>query len=487
MNRRIVDRRAFLRQSLHAALGGVAATSMLGSLRVMSSAATLGAPSDFRALVCVFLHGGNDSFNSVVPYSPAQYADYRSSRHQLIGTGGIAFDAATVQAHALSPLAASGGLPGGVASDGGSYGVHPSLAPLATLFNDGHAAVVANVGTLLQPTTAAQYRAGTVAVPPQLFSHSDQSIFWQTSRPDDANADGWGGRIADLLHARNSGTIPMTISLSNNNLFQRGAAVNQYSMAPGGVERLSYLGDGPESWVIGPNDDGVAAFDALLAQGTQAHVLERAYSAMSRSAIENYEIIDAALLASAAQAGAPSLATPFPATPLGEQLQMAAKLIRVRGLLGMTRQVFYVSAGGYDTHSYQVDDQSANLAQLADALAAFHAATIELGVAHEVTAFTASDFGRSLAVNGDGTDHGWGGHHFVVGGAVRGRRFYGQMPSLRASDNPDDTGYGQIIPTTSVDQYAATLARWFGVDAAGVASIFPSLDRFGSADLGFMG
>ncbi len=482
MSQSIGGRRRFLRQGI-AALTGLGLTSAFGNLRVMAAAANqyVFPAGDFKALVCVFLNGGNDSFNSIVPYSAAAYADYRSSRTVLIADGGLAFDQATLAANALTPIAASGGLPGGLPSDGASYGMHPALAELRGLFNGGQAAIVANVGTLLHPTSQAAYQAGTIAVPPQLFSHSDQTTYWQTSRPDDANANGWGGRIADRLHASSGGTIPMCISLSNNNLFQRGDTVDAYGISPGGVEKMSYLGDGPESWVIPPNGAGIAAHEALLATGTQQHVFERAYADRVRDTIANYGIVDAAL------AGAPALATPFPDTPLGRQLRMAARLIQVRGGLGMARQVFYASVGNYDTHSYQVDDQSANLTQLSQALAAFHAATVELGVDDKVTTFTASDFGRSLAVNGDGTDHGWGGHHVVVGGAVRGRRFYGAMPSLRANANPDDTGFGQIIPTTALDQYAATLAAWFGVSASDIADIFPALSRFDVPNLRFLG
>lgn len=477
----MTTRRHFLRRSL-VACAGAGLYSAFGNLRVLAAAANQYAfpVGDYKALVCIFLNGGNDSFNSIVPYTSSAYADYRSSRTVLIADGGLAFDQATLTANALDPIAASGGLPGGLPSDGANYGMHPALTELRALFNGGQAAIVANVGTLLHPTTQAAYQAGTIAVPPQLFSHSDQTTFWQTSRPDDANANGWGGRIADRMQAANTGAIPMCISLSNNNLFQRGDIVDAYGVSPGGVEKLSYLGDGPESWVIPPNAAGVAAYNALLEADAQQHVFERAYALRARNAVTNYEIVDAAL------AGAPALATVFPDTALGNQLRMAAQLIQVRGALGMARQVFYASVGNYDTHSYQVDDQDANLTQLSQALAAFHAATVELGVASSVTSFTASDFGRSLSVNGDGTDHGWGGHHVVVGGAVRGRRFYGAMPSLRANANPDDTGFGQIIPTTALDQYAATLAAWFGVGTSDIADIFPALSRFDRANLGFL-
>ncbi len=476
-----VHRRRFLVRSL-AALGGAGLSGAFGSLRAFAAATSQQAfpPGDFKALVCIFLNGGNDSFNTIVPYSAQAYADYRSSRTVLMANGGLAFDQATLQANALVPRAPVAGLPGGPPSDGANYGMHPAMAGLRGLFNDGRAAIVGNVGTLLHPTSQAAYQAGTVAVPPQLFSHSDQTTTWQTSRPDDANANGWGGRIADLLHAANSGAIPMCISLSNNNLFQRGDTQDSYSIDPSGVEKLSYLGEGPESWVIGPNAAGIAAWQALVAEGAQAHLFERAFADSSRKAVDNYEVVDAAL------SGAPTLATSFPDTPLGRQLRMAAQLVQVRGALGMARQVFFASVGNYDTHSYQIDDQQANLAQLSGAITAFQAAMDELGTADRVTTFTASDFGRTLGVNGDGTDHGWGGHHLVVGGAVRGARFYGAMPSLRANGNPDDTGYGQVIPTTAVDQYAATLARWFGVDTAGIATILPNLGRFASADLGFM-
>lgn len=373
--------------------------------------------------------------------------------------------------HALNPV--FGGGPG-------NYGLHPAMPELAGLFNSGRAAVVANVGSLLYPITQAEYQNGTVPAPPQLYSHDDQTMQWQTSRPDDANANGWGGRIADLLYSTNPGQIPMSITLDGNNRFQRGAIINPYAMDNEGVTRLSYSDDGPESWVIGDNEAGAAAFAALIEPGTQTSVLERAYADAASRSITNYRIIDAAL------GEPPEWTTPFPTGSISKQLQMVARLIGARAALGMNRQVFFVGAGNYDSHTGQLEDQASNLSEVSQALKAFHGASVQLGVGDGVTAFTASDFGRSLAVNSDGTDHGWGGHHFVVGGAVNGQRMFGTMPSLLADNNPDDTGYGQIIPTLAVDQYAATLARWFGVDAGGIADIYPNLGRFSAPDLGFM-
>ncbi|MGA9422656.1 MAG: DUF1501 domain-containing protein [Rhodanobacteraceae bacterium] len=461
-----VNRRQFLHHSICAALGGAALHSALGNLRLIA-AATAARPytfTDYRALVCVFLYGGNDSFNTIVPTSGQAQTDYLAARGALALTGGL---------QPLDPV--SGGGPS-------NYGLHPAMPEMAGLFNTGSAAIVANVGSLLYPITQAEYQDGTVPTPPQLYSHDDQTTQWQTSRPDDANANGWGGRIADLLYASNQGQIPMSITLSGNNRFQRGAIINPYAMDPDGVTRLDYSDDGPQSWILqGDNSAGAAAYNALIAPGTQTHVLERAYADAATRSITNYRIIDDAL------GDPPVWTTPFPDTDLGNQLQMVARLIGVRAALGMSRQAFFVSTGNYDTHTEQLADQNGNLGELSQALNAFYDASVQLGVSDGVTAFTASDFGRSLAVNSDGTDHGWGGHHFVVGGAVNGRRYYGTMPSLAPDGNPDDTGYGQIIPTLAVDQYAATLARWFGVDAGGINDIFPNLGRFSTPDLGFMG
>lgn len=466
----IVNRRDFLRRAIAGALGGVSLYSALGSLSLVAAATAAKGSlfSDYKALVCVFLFGGNDSFNTVVPYSSQAYSVYQATRPAM------AIAQADAQALALNPLALVGGLPGGPASDGASYGLHPSLPELRTLFNSQQAAIIANVGPLLGPISQADYRSNPGLAPPQLFSHDDQANFWQTSRPDDANADGWGGRIADLLYAGNPNQqLPMTLSLFGQSLFQRGSQIDQYVMNPYGVEDIAYLD-------VYQNEPGIAAFHALHAEGVQAHRFERAYGAATRRAISTYQMIDDALGLAA------PLTTTFPAGSLAAQLRQVAELINARSALDMRRQIFFVGQGGYDTHDLQLGEHSRILGELSQALAAFHAATIEMGVADQVTSFTASDFGRTLSTNGDGTDHGWGGHHFVLGGAVRGGRFYGVMPSLAQHGNPDDAGYGQIIPTTGVDQYAATLARWFGVSESDLPLLFPRIGSYASSDLGFM-
>jgi uncharacterized protein (DUF1501 family) len=354
---------------------------------------------------------------------------------------------------------------------------------LRALFNQQRAAIVANVGTLLQPTTKAQYQNGLVPVPPQLFSHSDQSNFWQTSRADDANADGWGGRIADLLYAGNPNTeLSMAMSFGGQSLFQRGSVVDQYVMQACyedncGVDGIGYLDQYQ-------NQLGADTFRALHASGAQAHLFERAYAGATRRAIATYERLDQVL------GSLPTWNTPFPTSYLGGQLRQVANLISKRGAgpngLDMRRQIFFVRHDGYDTHDTQEERHAELLADLSACLDAFYQATEQLGVASGVTTFTASDFGRTLSTNGDGTDHGWGGHHFVLGGAVHGGRFFGQMNSLAQNGNPDDAGYGQIIPTTSVDQYAATLATWFGVAPGDLPTLFPRLNQFATSNLGFL-
>ncbi len=455
-------RRQFFRRSACAAVGMTAMGNTIFDLQRIAAAAPLG---DYKSLVCVFLYGGNDGNNVIVPTAGADYTQYAAAR------AGLALPQSSLLP--LHPLVASG--------DSREWGLHPSLAGVQGLFNAGRAAVVGNVGPLVAPLTRDEYLSRSVAVPPQLFSHSDQTVHWQTSVPDQPAKTGWGGRTADLLHSLNENArISMSISVAGTNTFQVGKVVTQYQVSPEGpVGLTSYVpatqgADAPSN-----------AIRALLAR-TYGNLFERGYSGIFGRALDNQELLSGALT------GAPAIATAFPQTDLGTQLQMIARLISVREALGLRRQVFFCSGQGFDTHGGQVgttalDGSHADLlGELDGALTAFQAAMTELNVADSVTAFTASDFGRTLVSNGDGSDHGWGSHHFVLGGAVRGGRIYGQLPTL-AVDGPNDAGEGRWIPTTSVDEYSATLARWFGVAASDLPLVLPNLGRFATPDLGFMG
>ncbi len=456
-------RRQFLRQSACAAVGMTAAAHTLFDLRRIAAAAPL---ADYKSLVCVFLYGGNDGNNVIVPTLGSDYAQYASAR------AGLALPQSSLLA--LQPLSTPPG-------DSRQWGMHPSLAKVQGMFNSGRAALVANVGPLVAPLTRDEYLNRTAAVPPQLFSHSDQTVHWQTSLPDQPALTGWGGRAADLLHALNeTAKVSMSISVAGTNTFQVGKVVTQYQVSSEGpVGLTSYV---PATQ--GP-DASSNAIRNLLAR-SYGNLFERGYSGIFDRALDNQELLSGAL------AGAPVLTTVFPQTDLGLQLQMIARLVSVRETLGLHRQVFFCAGQGYDTHGGQVgatalDGAHADLlAELDGALGAFDAAMSELGVADSVTAFTASDFGRTYVSNGDGSDHGWGSHHFVVGGAVQGGRFYGDIPTL-AVGGPNDAGEGRWIPTTSVDEYSATLARWFGVAESDLPLVLPNLGRFATPDLGFMG
>jgi uncharacterized protein (DUF1501 family) len=362
-----------------------------------------------------------------------------------------------------------------LSGDGRSWGMHPSLASVRDLFVGGQMAVLANVGTLLYPTTREQYRAGTVPVPPQLFSHSDQSVQWQSSVADQAFQTGWGGRLADLTNAFNENNqISMNITLDGKNSFQVGRDVVQYAVRSEGPLNLWWH-----------DYDGDNSLEARLSamrdvQGIEHENLMRtAFGQATDRAMENSDLLGGIL-----DAAAP-LQTTFPDTDLGGQLGMIARLIGVREQLGLKRQVFFARLGGWDLHDSQVGAHEELLSELSDAMKAFHDATVELQVPNDVTTFTASDFGRTLVTNGDGSDHGWGSHHFVMGGAVRGGEFYGNMPDLSVG-GPDDTNNGRWIPTVSVDEYNATLAKWFGVSDSDLPVILPNIGRFAQPDLGFM-
>lgn len=462
----ISTRRRFLGQCC-AAVGSTGVLSALAQMRLMGAVASPGsvispttgaAEHDFRALVCLFLNGGNDTNNVIVPRDTAAYNAYAANRGALAVNRDDLLD--------LNPMT----------TDGRTWGMHPSLASVRELFVGGQMAVLANVGTLLYPTTKAQYDARSVPLPPQLFSHSDQAVQWQSSVADQAFVTGWGGRLADLTNAFNENNqISMNITLDGKNSFQVGQEVVQYAVRSEGPLELWWHGN--------PEEDASAQvrIDALRdIQDNEHHNLMRtAFGHATDRALENSELLAGIL------AGANPLQTTFPETDLGGQLGMIAQLINIREQLGLRRQVFFARLGGWDLHDSQVGAHEELLAELSDAMKSFYDATVELGVANDVTTFTASDFGRTMVTNGDGSDHGWGSHHFIMGGAVKGGDFYGNMPDLSVG-GPDDTNNGRWIPKISVDEYNATLARWFGVSDSDLPVILPNIGRFETTDLGFM-
>lgn len=452
---RSIARRDFLRQAarMSALAGSPFAMNMM-----LAGAASAQSAGDHKALVCIFLTGGNDQTNTVVPRSGSGYLSYEQGRPTL------ALPAANLLA--INPTG----------YNGNPLGLHPSLSGLQTLFNQQRVALVANVGTLVNPITKAQWNGGvpTVSVPPQLFSHSDQQGAWQTGVPDRPSLTGWQGRMGDLLASsyNASSGISMAMSIAGNNIMQAGNSTIQYQLTTDGAVRVNAL-DG-----LYGSSTGGAAFRQLMTD-SRAHMLENEHNKISSRAIAAEALVRNAI-------GGVSAGATFPQTGIGRQLQIVARMIAARGALGQRRQMFYVQHGGYDFHDNLVADQGQRLRELGDAMAAFYQATTALGVANQVTTFTASDFGRAQQHNGRGSDHGWGGHHFVMGGAVQGNRVYGQFPTV-ALNGPDDSGRGSLIPTTSVDEYAATLARWFGVSLSNLPTVLPNIGRFASRDLGFMG
>lgn len=450
-----MNRRRFLQYSALAGTGlalGQLPGRAVGQLLSPSAAFT-----DYRALVAVFLFGGNDSFNMVVPRSDAEYDVYATSRQNLA----VAQDALL----AINPIGA----------DGVQYGLHPAMSGIRDLFEQGRAAVIGNVGPLIQPVTRSEVLNGTVPLPPQLFSHNDQQDQWHTLRGRSTLFTGWAGRIADQIQSVTTDQrIPVNVSVTGTVALQVGDNALPYAMTAQGAPLyygLSRTGDALEQ-------ARRAAFEQTLG-AAQASIYARAFAGVQTRSLTTSDIVNAAL------DQGPAIITPFPGSGLGQQLSMIAQMISVRDELAMSRQIFLVGVGGFDTHDDQLQLQPQLLGDLSASLTAFQAALTELGVADRVVTFTQSDFGRTLTSNGDGTDHGWGGHQLVIGDAVLGQRIYGQMPAL-AIDGPDDTSSGRIIPTTAVDQYAATLARWFGLSDAEIDAVAPSLGNFATRDLGFL-
>lgn len=447
-----MNRRNFLCSAIQAAT----ATSVLGSLnRIAAATSSTAMQTDYKALVCIFLYGGNDGDNTLIPRSQSEYNAYSATRQALA----IPRD----QLLAISPTT----------SDGRQWGFHPSWPEMQTLFGQKKLAVIANTGILLAPTTRDQFRNESVPLPPQLFSHADQQAHWHTSWADQVPRTGWGGRLADAVNGLNTNAqVSMSISLAGSNLFEVGNQVFPYMISPGGVISLWYYN---EAW---GNQETVVTKTMLDAQ--YANLFDKTYSETFKRAIENEKKLSGILQR------APQLTTAFPAeNDLADQLKMVAKLISVRADLGVKRQIFFCDLQGFDTHGEQPTTQANLLRQLGQAMKAFYDATVELGVADKVTTFTQSDFGRTYKSNGKGSDHGWGNHQFVVGGAVKGGDIYGRVP-VQQIGGPDDTSDGRWIPTIASDEYAATMALWFGVGASELPTVLPNINRFNRINLGFL-
>ncbi len=462
MSKYQLTRRDFMGQACCAAVSSTALANTLLNL-VMTGAASAESArdaQDYKAIVCLFLPGGNDSFNLLVPRGQTEYGEYQAVRQDLALSQGDLL--------ALNPLN----------NPGQSLGLHPGVPELHQLFNQGKMAMLANVGSLTRPTTKQMVQQG-VGLPYGLYSHSDQQEQWQTSIPDTRAGHGWAGRIADLLIESNDPSpVSMNISIAGNNLLMLGQSVVPYTVNSSGALALQGYKDGSPFSSI-----RTQAVDSLLAEEYN-NVLDSTFATKTKRALEAFDAYS-----SATAVPLPSGVT-FPNTGLGNQLRQVARTIAGRDVLGVKRQIFYIAWGGWDFHDNVLNNMSTMLPVVSQAVKAFYDATVAMGLAENVTLFTASDFGRTLTSNAQGSDHGWGGNQFVVGGAVKGQRIFGQYPSL-VLGGADDAGRGNMIPTTSVDQYAAELALWMGVSPSTLSYVLPNITRFynptsGSAPLGFL-
>ena len=456
-----LSRRQFIQQSGRA---GISAATLVGAAQLGAITKASAQSNDYKALVCVLLAGGADSFNMLVPTDNTYYQEYQSTRTDL----------ALPQNQLLSLNSSD--------NNGRTLGLHPALTGMQSLYNSGKLAFLSNVGTLVEPTSTAALSSGTAKLPLGLYSHSDQISQWQTAVPDSRSATGWGGRIADILSDQNSNQrISMSISTSGANEFQAGRITDFYSVGTADMPTAQLVGYGNQSEEFDPLR--TQAIDQIFANSYD-NVFRRAYrNLFSNSLSSNAEF-------SAALGAANSFTTQFAADEFSSQMQMVAKTIAARQTLGMQRQTFFVTLGGWDHHDELTSSLQVLLTMLDAGLSSFQSAIDEMGLGQQVTTFTTSDFARTLSSNGRGSDHGWGGNAMIMGGAVNGGTIYGSYPSL-ALNNPLDTGRGVLMPTTSLDEYFAELALWFGVAPGVLADVLPNISRFydpsGSGKpLGFM-
>jgi uncharacterized protein (DUF1501 family) len=448
-----MSRRQFL-NSVSAATFGTISTSLLGVGARSAAAADI----DYRAAVCVNLLGGNDGGNLIVANDAVRYEEYARARGSL-----------ALPRDMLWPVVTRANNVG--------YGFHPQLQGLSTLFSENKLAVLANVGTLQRPVSRDQYRTNPAGLPSQLFSHSGQQTQWQSAQSSHVsrNPSGWGGLIADFLEELNaSAQYPSVTTLAGSALFCEGRILYPAAIQPGIIGGLRGFNDR-----VAISVNRMRGMRGLLDVDLE-HALVAAASGGSQRMFDETAVLSAALV------NMPSLQTTFPATSIGRQFAEIAKMIQARALLGLRRQIFYVALGSFDTHADQLQRQAALLGELDAAMTAFYRATEELGVASQVLSFTMSEFGRTLKPANGGSDHAWGSHHMIMGGAVRGGEVYGTFPRLVLGGADDADERGRLIPTTSVDQYAATIAAWMGVSGTNMAKIFPNLANFQSPFLNFV-
>jgi len=445
-------RRDLLRLACCSAAGAtlVSGLSKLGLVSALAQGTT-----DYKALVCIFMFGGNDSNNMLVP-TDSRYTQYLQARSVL-----------ALPQSQLLPLQIGGQ---------SIYGLHPDMPEMQGFFNNQKSlAIVANVGTLVQPTTQASYRA-FMNLPENLFSHSDQQDQWQSAQLAGTPVSGWAGKVADNVQTLNAAAqFPPILSISGSPVFCTGISTRPFSMDPGQPPGLNGF-------------DTTAASQARYAATQQLLTFDSGLSMVQAANAVTGQAVKFAQVLSDALKNIPPLQTLFPGTYLGQQLQQVAQVISARSALGVQRQIFFCAVGGFDTHADQLPQQVQLLSSVSKGMSAFYQATQELGVANQVTTFTLSEFSRTLEPGSNGgSDHAWGGHQLILGGAVKGNALYGTFPTL-ALGGPDDADQnGRWIPTTALDQYAATMATWFGVSAANLPSIFPNLVNFPTSNLGFLG
>jgi uncharacterized protein (DUF1501 family) len=483
------NRRTFLRRSAQLAFTGAALPTAI-NLAALGEAAAFNAGNDYKALVCIFLYGGNDQTNTIIPFDTPSYAAYQTIRGTTgsEAANGIALAKASLSSTLLdaTPVSAIG-------TANLQYAMHPSMADLRTLFNGGQAAVLLNSGPLIKPMSKTLYKDSNRALyplPPKLFSHNDQQSIWQSSSPEGSTV-GWGGNVGDLALSSNSNSLFTCISVTGNAVFLSGDSALSYQVGRDGAVRIYSVGS--NAYPFGFQSVGTSMANLLATNTARTHILENEYRIISKRAIDAETSITAAIASTAPTNNV--YAAPFNSfdasngNSLAAQLRMVARLIAARGTLGNKRQVFMVSLGGFDLHDNLLDGHTKNMERVSKAMKAFYDATKALGVADKVTSFTASEFGRTITSNGDGSDHGWGGHQIIMGDAVNGKSFYGYAPPVSITDTSDakdqwHVGAGRLLPTTSVDQYAATLAKWFGVQPGSeMSSILPFINNFDNQSL----